>query len=61
MEHQESYLMTALAFIGITDVQVIRAEGVNMGEEPKAKAVKQAQKAIAELQPAYLTQLRQSA
>jgi FMN-dependent NADH-azoreductase len=30
MDHQESYLKVALAFMGITDVTVIRAEGVNM-------------------------------
>ena len=30
MDHQESYLKAALGFIGITDVSVIRAEGVNM-------------------------------
>lgn len=30
MDHQESYLKTALGFMGITDVSVVRAEGVNM-------------------------------
>jgi FMN-dependent NADH-azoreductase len=29
MDHQESYLKAALGFIGITDIAVIRAEGVN--------------------------------
>ncbi|MDY6984765.1 MAG: NAD(P)H-dependent oxidoreductase [Pseudomonadota bacterium] len=47
MEHQESYLLAALAFIGITDVQVIRAEGVNMGEALKAQALEQAEANIA--------------
>jgi FMN-dependent NADH-azoreductase len=47
MEHQESYLLTVLAFVGITDVQVIRAEGVNLGEEPKAKALQNAKAQIA--------------
>jgi len=37
-EHQESLLKSVLAFIGITDVEFIRAEGLAMGEE----AVKQA-------------------
>jgi len=30
MDHQESYLKVALGFAGITDVNVIRAEGINM-------------------------------
>jgi FMN-dependent NADH-azoreductase len=47
MEHQESYLLTVLGFIGVTDVQVIRAEGVNMGEELKTKAVREAECEIA--------------
>lgn len=32
MDHQESYLRTALGFAGITDITVIRAEGVNMSD-----------------------------
>lgn len=39
MEHQESYLKTVFGFFGITDVRVVRAEGVAMGEEAKAKAL----------------------
>lgn len=46
-DHQESYLRTVLAFIGITDVQVIRAEGVNMGDTPRAQALAQAETSIA--------------
>ncbi|HWK52765.1 MAG TPA: FMN-dependent NADH-azoreductase [Hyphomicrobiales bacterium] len=46
-EHQESYLRTVLGFVGITDVQVIRAEGVNLGEDAKAQALAQASRAIA--------------
>ena len=33
MDHQESYLKTVLGFMGISDVSVIRAEGVNMSEK----------------------------
>lgn len=33
MDHQESYLTAALGFIGITDITIIRAEGVNMKEK----------------------------
>lgn len=33
MDHQETYLKVALGFMGVTDVTVIRAEGVNMPEK----------------------------
>jgi FMN-dependent NADH-azoreductase len=33
MDHQESYLKAALGFMGIADVTVIRAEGVNINEK----------------------------
>lgn len=46
MDHQESYLRQALGFIGITQVHVIRAEGVNLGEEPREQALQDAQKDI---------------
>ena len=39
MEHQESYLQTVFGFFGITDVRFVRAEGVAMGEAPKAQAL----------------------
>lgn len=38
-----------LAFIGITDVQFIYAEGLSMGDEPKQKALDQAEKSIQQL------------
>lgn len=49
LEHQESYLKTLLAFIGITDVTVIRAEGVNMGDEKRGQALAEAHEEIAAL------------
>jgi len=39
MEHQESYLLVALGFIGLTDVTIIRAEGLALGEEVKTAAI----------------------
>lgn len=33
MDHQETYLKTALGFVGITDVEIVRAEGVNMPDK----------------------------
>lgn len=38
-EHQESYLKTVFGFLGITDVRFVRAEGVAMGDGPKAQAL----------------------
>jgi FMN-dependent NADH-azoreductase len=39
MEHQESYLKAVFGFFGITDVRIVRAEGVAMGDEAKASAL----------------------
>lgn len=49
LDHQESYLRNALAFIGITDVHVVRAEGVNLGDEPRQQALAAAEEAVAAL------------
>lgn len=49
LEHQESYLIGLLAFLGITDVTVVRAEGIAFGPEAKEAAVSQALKDIASI------------
>lgn len=49
MEHQESYLKVVFGFFGITDVRIVRAEGVAMGAEPKAAAIETARDAIRHL------------
>jgi FMN-dependent NADH-azoreductase len=46
LDHQESYLRGVLAFIGLTDVTVVRAEGLNLGENIKAAAIAQAKQQI---------------
>lgn len=46
MDFQETYLRAALGFIGIDDIEFVRAEGLNMGDEPKAQALQSAQDAI---------------
>jgi FMN-dependent NADH-azoreductase len=46
LEHHESYLKGVLAFIGLTDVAVIRAEGVAMGPAARAAALSSAQEVI---------------
>lgn len=47
MEHQESYLKVLFGFFGITDVRIVRAEGVAMGDAAKAAALSAAQTDIA--------------
>jgi FMN-dependent NADH-azoreductase len=49
MDFQEPYLRAALGFIGITDLQFVRAEGVAMGDEAKQRAVQSAHETIAGL------------
>ncbi|MFI5446093.1 FMN-dependent NADH-azoreductase [Polaromonas sp. UC242_47] len=39
MEHQESFLKTVFGFMGMTDVRIVRAEGLAMGDTAKAAAV----------------------
>lgn len=39
MEHQESYLQTVFGFFGISDVRIVRAEGLAMGEAARAQAL----------------------
>jgi len=39
LDFQESYLRSILGFLGITDVQVVRVEGVAMGEDAVKRAL----------------------
>lgn len=41
-EHQTSYLRTVFGFIGITDVEVIEAEGIATGPDQREKALSKA-------------------
>ena len=47
MEHHESYLTGVLAFIGLTDVTIVRAEGLAFGEQAKQAAMSKARENIA--------------
>jgi FMN-dependent NADH-azoreductase len=47
LEHHESYLTGVLSFIGLTDVTIVRAEGLGLGAEAKAAAMSQARANIA--------------
>ena len=51
-EHQETYLRAVFAFIGVPDIEIVRAEGVAIGPEPKAQALSAAQRDIANLKVA---------
>jgi FMN-dependent NADH-azoreductase len=46
MDFQEPYLRAAFAFIGITDVEFVRVEGIAVGDEQKAQALKTARNSI---------------
>jgi FMN-dependent NADH-azoreductase len=46
MDFQEPYLRAAFAFIGIGEVEFVRAEGLAVGDEHKSTALKSAQDAI---------------
>ncbi|MFZ6734568.1 FMN-dependent NADH-azoreductase [Undibacterium sp. Ji42W] len=48
-EHHDSYLKAVLSFLGVTDITVIRAEGLAFGLEAKETAIKQALNEIAAL------------
>lgn len=49
LDHQETYLKAALGFIGITDVTVIRAEGLAAGADVREAAIDGAQNEIVKL------------
>lgn len=49
LNHQTEYLKHVLGFMGITDITVITAQGIAMGDEPKAAGLAAAQAAIAQL------------
>ncbi|WP_246297751.1 FMN-dependent NADH-azoreductase [Tardiphaga robiniae] len=46
LDYQETYLGAVLAFIGLTDITIIRAEGLAIGEAAKAEAVASAKAQI---------------
>ena len=48
-DFQETYLRAILGFIGVTDVTVVRAEGLALGEESATKAVADARAKTAAL------------
>jgi len=45
-DHQEPFVRQFFSFIGVNDVRFVYAEGVNMGDEAKAKALAHARSEI---------------
>ncbi|HEY0266503.1 MAG TPA: NAD(P)H-dependent oxidoreductase [Rhizomicrobium sp.] len=48
-EHMETYLRSVFGFLGVTDPQIIVAEGLNMGPEQREKAIQDALTVAAKL------------
>ena len=46
MDHQESYLKAVLGFLGITDIEIVRAEGLNLSPDSKIQAISEAERRI---------------
>lgn len=49
LEHHETYLTGVLSFIGLSDVTIVRAEGIAFGAEAREAAMTQARQRIAAL------------
>ncbi len=50
-DHQESYLRAVFGFFGVSDLTVIRAEGINIGPEQRARAIDAALAEVGVLTP----------
>lgn len=48
LDHQENYLRTIFGFFGVTDLEFVRAEGVNISPEKKQEAIAAAERDIAQ-------------
>lgn len=48
-EHAESFLRSAFGFIGVTNIELVVAEGLNIDEQSKDKAVASAREAAGQL------------
>ena len=52
LDHQESYLTGFFGFMGVSDIAFVRAEGVNLGAEHRARALESALAEVATLKAA---------
>jgi FMN-dependent NADH-azoreductase len=48
-DHQEAYLRSVFGFLGITDVAIVRAEGVAFGDDARAAAIAHAKQEVVAL------------
>jgi FMN-dependent NADH-azoreductase len=53
-EHVESYLRGVFGFLGVTDLEIVVAEGLQIGPEQREKAMRGALQAVTELPPVTL-------
>jgi FMN-dependent NADH-azoreductase len=51
-EHLETYLRVVFGFIGVTNLEVVVAEGLGIGPEQREKSMRGALQAVTELRPA---------
>lgn len=49
LDFQEGYLRATLGFIGITDLEVVRIEGLNLGPEMAARAMASARQRVGQM------------
>ncbi len=52
LDHQETYLRAVFSFIGVAEIEIVRAEGLAVGPEFKMQAIKAAKDEIANLKAA---------
>jgi FMN-dependent NADH-azoreductase len=52
LEHLESYLRSVFGFIGVTNPEIIVAEGLRVGPEQREKSMQGALRAVGALQAA---------
>lgn len=45
-DHQETYLRSVFAFLGVSDIEFVRAEALNMGAEKRAESLTAAHRTI---------------
>jgi FMN-dependent NADH-azoreductase len=49
LDHQESYLKSVFGFLGVTDIRLLQAEGLNVSPEQKEKAIRLAKGSVTDL------------
>jgi FMN-dependent NADH-azoreductase len=55
LDHQESYLRTVFGFFGITDIEVLRAEGIGLGPDARVVALERAHAEVPQIAARVIT------